>query len=374
MLYAVIDIGSNAARLLLANAWEVNHESYVEKASLVRVPIRLGSDVFTKGKIGRKKRKDLINTLRAFKLLINLYKPTELRVLATAAMREASNSNKILKKVKEKTGLEIDIISGKEEADIIRTTNTIPLDNEKRPILFVDVGGGSTEVSLIINQKLIDLKSFHVGTLRLLNGKFDPNIWKEIENWLGKQQSMDLTPLIVGSGGNINKINKLFGDVKSKMLSKEQLLHAYEEMKDLSLDERMSRYGFRPDRADVIVPAAEIYLQITRMLNAQQIFVPKIGLADGMVHLTPSQTYARELVFFLKVGLYYFFQIIHNCRGKTRYFMYYSSAFIDNNKSGVRANVQGNSGFACTHKCIVGHPMPVVVSFNSRHFIHWIHA
>jgi exopolyphosphatase/guanosine-5'-triphosphate,3'-diphosphate pyrophosphatase len=285
MLYAVIDIGSNAARLLLANAWEVNHESYVEKASLVRVPIRLGSDVFTKGKIGRKKRKDLINTLRAFKLLINLYKPTELRVLATAAMREASNSNKILKKVKEKTGLEIDIISGKEEADIIRTTNTIPLDNEKRPILFVDVGGGSTEVSLIINQKLIDLKSFHVGTLRLLNGKFDPNIWKEIENWLGKQQSMDLTPLIVGSGGNINKINKLFGDVKSKMLSKEQLLHAYEEMKDLSLDERMSRYGFRPDRADVIVPAAEIYLQITRMLNAQQIFVPKIGLADGMVHL-----------------------------------------------------------------------------------------
>ena len=285
LLYAVIDIGSNAARLLFANAWMINGESYVEKASLIRIPLRLGNDVFANGKISKQKAKDMLSTMKAYKLLIDVYKPSHVKVLATAAMREAQNAEKLIQKIKEKTSLEIEVISGQEEANIIRSTNKIPMENPNRPQVFIDVGGGSTEISIMVEKELLKLHSFKVGTLRMLHEKYDPNIWTEMAAWFQDCKRQLDDPFLVGSGGNINKLNKIFGDVNSKILSKNQLQNAYNELSALSEAQRMNIYGFRPDRADVIVPAAEIYLQVMNILNASEIYVPKIGLADGMVHL-----------------------------------------------------------------------------------------
>ncbi|MBN2746410.1 MAG: Ppx/GppA family phosphatase [Bacteroidales bacterium] len=285
MLYAVIDIGSNAARLLFANAWQINNETYVEKASLIRIPLRLGNDVFSTGLISKEKVQDLVTTMQAYKLLIDVYKPAEVRVLATAAMREAANSEKILQTVKSKTKLEIRVISGREEANIIRSTNRMEIFETSKPIFFIDVGGGSTEISMVVNHKLIDLKSFKIGTLRMVHNNYSPDLWKRIENWLKTQMKDYQDAICVGSGGNINKLNKLYGDSEAKFLTTEKLKYAYTQLSPLTVDERMNRFGFRLDRADVIVPAAEIFLRIMNILKVDGVFVPKIGLADGMVHI-----------------------------------------------------------------------------------------
>lgn len=285
MLYAVIDIGSNAARLLFANAWQINNETYVEKASLIRIPLRLGYDVFADGNISNNKKDDLIKTMMAYKLLIDVYKPSKIKVLATAAMREAKNSDEILELVKEKTDLEIKIISGREEANIIRSTNRLEINEPNKPVFFVDVGGGSTEISIVVNKELVDLKSFKIGTLRMIHNNYPVEIWKRMESWLNGHMAKYDGVYCVGSGGNINKINKLYGNSETKSLSFDQLNFAFEKLNPLTIAERMNQFGFRLDRADVIVPAAEIYIRIMKILNAKDIIVPKIGLADGMVHI-----------------------------------------------------------------------------------------
>jgi exopolyphosphatase/guanosine-5'-triphosphate,3'-diphosphate pyrophosphatase len=284
MLYAVIDIGSNAARLLFANAYGDIDNIKIEKATLIRIPLRLGKDVFDIGKISKEKEKAFIKTMKAFKLLIDVYKPESTWACATAAMREASNSNKIVSKIKKETGISIEVISGAEEASIIRNTNRIVFHNPNRLTLFIDVGGGSTEISAQKNGELIKLKSFKVGTIRLLNNEYKKNIWDEINEWLVDFKDDFDEMNVVGSGGNINKINKIFGEKGSIFLSLENIENAYKTLSVLSIEDRKEKFRLRQDRADVIVPAAKIYLKLMDLIKAKHIAVPKIGLADGMVH------------------------------------------------------------------------------------------
>ena len=250
MLFAAIDIGSNAARLLFANAYEKDGVAKLDKASLIRIPPRLGEDVYKDQIISKEKAKNFIKTMKAFKLLIDVYQPESYLACATAAMREAKNSKEILKTIKQDIGLKIKVLDGTEEAEIIRNTNRIIFPVPKPYALYIDVGGGSTELSVERNGLLLKQKSFKVGTLRLLGDQVKPGVWKEMEKWLEEYTTKFPDFHLVGTGGNIN---------------------------------RLSNFGFRPDRADVIVPAAYIYRYVMNYLGAQSIFVPRKGLVDGLI-------------------------------------------------------------------------------------------
>ena len=283
MLYAAIDIGSNAVRLIFANVFEKQGITCVEKASLIRIPLQLGKDVFKTGKISSARAKNFINTMKAFKLLIDVYKPEDYIACATAAMREAENKDDILQKVKAETGLNIHLIDGALEAKIIRSANSKTFPNSKDMTLLIDVGGGSTELSLEKGNTLIDSKSFKLGTIRLLNEKYDKGIWDKIFKWLDQYKDDFGQINCLGTGGNINKYTKLYGDNESKTLSYSALKKGYKELKNISSAERAEKYGFRPDRADVIVPAGKIYFEIMKHIQASAIFVPRVGLVDGLV-------------------------------------------------------------------------------------------
>ena len=285
MIYAAIDIGSNATRLLIANVFRGNKMIKVEKSTLVRVPTRLGMDVYTQHKISKKRIKMLLKTLKAYKLIMEVYKPVAYDICATAAMREAANGPEIIQLVKDKLGMDIRIIDGKEEADIIRHTNKMDIAENNYPYLFVDVGGGSTDVSLLKDNELIEAKSFKIGTLRMLAGKVKSSEWKKLRDWLRHYKAKYGNFTLIASGGNINKINKMYGDPVNFVLTREQLKHAYEDLSRYSLEERIEKLGLRPDRADVIIPAAKIFLFILDELQLSQIYVPKIGLVDGLVYM-----------------------------------------------------------------------------------------
>ena len=283
MLYAAIDIGSNAVRLLFANVFEKQGVTRIEKASLIRIPLQLGKDVFKTNKISSSRAKNFINTMKAFKLLIDVYKPVDYIACATAAMREAENKDNILRKIKTETGLNVHLINGALEAKIIRSANIKAFSNTKALTLLIDVGGGSTELSLEKGNTLIDSKSFKLGTIRLLNEQYDKNIWDRIYKWLDKYKADFGQINCLGTGGNINKYTKLFGDNETKTLNYTALKKGYKEFKNISSKERAEKYGFRPDRADVIVPAGKIYIEIMKHIQASSIFVPRVGLVDGLV-------------------------------------------------------------------------------------------
>lgn len=284
MLFASIDIGSNAVRLLFANAFEKNNMVFVEKATLVRIPVRLGKDVYKKGKISKARIGALITTLKAFKLLIDVYKPVSYLACATAAMREAENGVQIIKKIKKEIGLTIDIIDGVEEANLIKNTSRLPVDDPGNPVMFIDVGGGSTDMSLVVNNEVKEVRSFKIGTIRLLEDKVQKSEWKELKKWIKHVAKTHSAINLVGSGGNINKITKLFGEPFKMNLSFEQLLSAQNILKGMSVEERMEHFGLRLDRADVILPAADIFAFIMQEMKSSKIFVPKIGLADGLIY------------------------------------------------------------------------------------------
>jgi exopolyphosphatase / guanosine-5'-triphosphate,3'-diphosphate pyrophosphatase len=284
MLFAGIDIGSNAARLLFANVFELEKKVYVEKATLVRIPTRLGEDVYSINKITEERAVNLIKTLNAFRLLIEVYKPKAYDVCATAAIREASNGQEIINRIKAEAGFEVRLIDGIEEANIIRQTNIIGFEHPHNLTLYIDVGGGSTDISVMNGDEILDVKSYKLGALRMLKRKDDEKEWARLEKWLKKISGDHDRINIVGSGGNINKINKLYGDPFHLTLSYENLKKAYKHLKDFSLEERIDKLGMRPDRADVIVPAAKIFLFVMKTIKAQSVLVPKIGLADGLVY------------------------------------------------------------------------------------------
>lgn len=283
MLFASIDIGSNAARLLFANAYQKDGKTNLDKASLIRIPTRLGEDVYQNQMISKEKQKDFIKTMKAFKLLIDVYRPESYMACATAALREAKNSDEILKKVKDNTGIKIQILDGDEEAEIIRNTNKIILPSPKPYTIFIDVGGGSTEISIEKDGELLKLHSFNVGTLRLLGHKVDDGIWDEMTLWLNEFKPFFHQFYFVGTGGNINRLCKLYGEDEVMELTTGKLDYAFKQLSNLSLDERIYQFGFRPDRADVIVPAAFIYLFIMNHMGASSIFVPRKGLSDGLI-------------------------------------------------------------------------------------------
>jgi exopolyphosphatase/guanosine-5'-triphosphate,3'-diphosphate pyrophosphatase len=284
MIFAAIDIGSNAVRLMFANAVGDPGNIRVEKASLIRIPIRLGKDVYKNNTISKTRASNLIKTLKAFKLLIDVYKPESYVACATAAMREATNGPEILNKIRKEAGIKIKLIDGLEEAEIIRSTNNIGSFTNKNLTMYVDLGGGSTEISVISKTNFIDANSFKIGTLRILSKKVDKDSWHELEVWLSRFKDNFGKMNIIGSGGNINKLAKLYGKAGENEIPVKNLEQAYKHLKSFTLHERIEEMGLRPDRADVIVPAAKVFLFIAKTVNAETIMVPKIGLADGLIH------------------------------------------------------------------------------------------
>lgn len=294
MMYAAIDIGSNAVRLLIADTREEEGEIILKKQNFVRVPIRLGKDVYNDGIITWSRKENLIKTLNAFKILMEVYNPVDYRACATAAVREAVNGKEILELIEKETGLSIQVIDGLEEARIIRSTNSLPEEGGDLLTMFVDVGGGSTEISVKSEDKLLEQRSFDVGTLRILNGKVDENIWQELRQWLLHFEYAFGKINLVGSGGNINKLTKLFGRPKENLLIYNNLKYAHNHLEKMTVKERMQTFDLRDDRADVIVPAARIFLFIMETIHADKVLAPKIGVADGLIYELHKQKSEKE--------------------------------------------------------------------------------
>ena len=287
--YAAIDIGSNAVRLLITNVIKTKSKVKYKKASLVRVPVRLGADAFVKGKISDKNIEKLTETMQAFRHLISVHQVTNYMAVATSAMREASNGKEIVAYLKKFSGIDIQIIDGAREAELIAATDLEDLLEMNRNYLYVDVGGGSTEFSVFVKGKKQDSKSFKLGTVRLLNNMVDKSEWESAQHWV-KAHTQDLNKVyLIGSGGNINKIFKMSGKVPGAPLSKVYLDAQYKFLKSMTYEERIKELDLNPDRADVIIPATKIYRKAMQWSGAQKVFVPKIGLADGIVKYLHAQ-------------------------------------------------------------------------------------
>ena len=283
--FAAIDIGTNAVRLLFANVIEDDGETYFKKSSLIRMPIRLGEDVFESGKINKKRARNLVRIMKAFKLLIKANDVEYFRACATSAMREAKNGAKLIQLIKSETDMDIELISGSEEAEIISQTQIKKLIVENPNLLFVDVGGGSTEITLFQNGELIKSHSFKIGTIRMLKDKVDNKEFENLNSWVSELRGKYEGLKIIGSGGNINKIYKFSQKHIGKGLTYTELKEIYDNIKSYSYEDRMKVLGFNPDRADVVIPAAEIFLNIMKNAEISEIQVPKIGLADGIIRL-----------------------------------------------------------------------------------------
>jgi exopolyphosphatase/guanosine-5'-triphosphate,3'-diphosphate pyrophosphatase len=282
--FASIDIGSNAIRLLFSYVFETKTGPVFRKALLVRVPIRLGADSFTHGYISPENINKLVDSMTSFKYLMKAHGVISYQAYATSAMREASNSVHIIDRIYEETGIPVKIISGEEEANEIASRFLAHDLNMVGPVLYVDVGGGSTELTLVEGNEKIGQHSFDVGTIRLLHHTVEPGIWKELKTWLKEHHLNSSKIQIIGSGGNINKIFKMKRKkVGDNFITPASLKAAYVELLELSYEDRIVKYYLNPDRADVIIPACEIFLNITDFTKTKKIYVPKVGLSDGII-------------------------------------------------------------------------------------------
>jgi exopolyphosphatase/guanosine-5'-triphosphate,3'-diphosphate pyrophosphatase len=284
MKLASIDIGSNAARLLIS---EVTLDAYgkpeFNKLNLVRVPLRLGFDVFEKGEISKQKRNMIMETMKAYAHLLRAYDVEHLKACATSAMRDAENSIDIIRKVKLETGIEIKVISGDEEASIIYENHVAENLDKEHSYLYIDVGGGSTELTFFNEGKLMYKESFNIGTIRLLKDMVNESVWDEMKDHIRKNTKSKFPMIAIGSGGNINKIFSISKKKEGKPLSIDLLKDYFKEFSSVSLAERIRIYKLREDRADVIVPALLIYINVMRWAGIEEIYVPKIGLVDGLI-------------------------------------------------------------------------------------------
>lgn len=282
--FAAIDIGSNAMRLLISNVVEQEgKEPQFNKSSLVRVPIRLGQDAFTVGEISPENTDRMVDAMKAFNLLMKVHKVERYMAFATSAMREAYNAKEVVALIKKKADIKIEIIDGKKEAAIIASTDLHHLIKSDETYLFVDVGGGSTEFTLFSDGKMITSRSFKAGTVRLLNNMVHEVVWDEIEKWI-KTNTADYDEVtLIGSGGNINKLFKMSGKQQEKPLSYIYVNSQYAFLNSLTYEQRIAELGLNSDRADVIIHATRIYLNAMKWSGARQIYVPKIGLSDGIV-------------------------------------------------------------------------------------------
>lgn len=285
MKLAAIDIGSNAARLLISEVTkQPKQEPVFNKINLVRVPLRLGFDVFETGEISKPKVKMLMQTLKAYQHLLEAYEIKHVYACATSAMRDARNSKDIIRKVKLETGIEIKVISGQEEASLIYENHVAENLDSDHSYLYIDVGGGSTELTFFANSELVSKESFNIGTIRLLKNQIKEKAWDDMKDYVKKHIKSDLPSVAIGSGGNITKILSMSRLKEGKPLSLDLLKDYYKELSNVTIEDRMQLYGLKEDRADVIVPALLIYVQIMKWASIDAIYVPKIGLVDGLIH------------------------------------------------------------------------------------------
>ena len=280
---AAIDIGSNAVRLLISSVIKRPNDILYKKISLVRVPLRLGEDVFSKGKLSKKSIKKLSEALKAFKLLMILHRVDAFKAVATSAMREALNSSKIIDDIFKSHDILIDIISGKDEATIIANVFLKSKLNFSNHYLYVDVGGGSTELNIIIDDKIVKSKSFKIGTVRALKNNIDKNEWISFENWIDENTIGKQNIIVIGSGGNASKILKISNKKTTEIIDYNELKGIENLIKNLNFNQRVADLQLNPDRADVIIPAIKIYLLAMSKCKSKSFIVPRIGLADGII-------------------------------------------------------------------------------------------
>ena len=281
--YAAIDIGSNAARLLIGEIASDDGHPFVKKISYTRIPLRLGEEVFDSGKISPEKEMEFCKTIQAFKLISEIFQVNKLRACATSAMRDAENGKAVLAAIKEETGIAIEIISGDEEARLIFGTFALLDIASEKSYLVIDVGGGSTEINVFEHGERVAAKSFDVGTVRMLKGKVGKKEWQSIKDWIAENVEAN-AHTVYATGGNINKIHKILGVKEKAAVKLEDMEQLYQDLEPLTINQRMDQFQLKPDRADVIVPALEIFRFCMRELDCRELFVPKIGLSDGMVY------------------------------------------------------------------------------------------
>lgn len=297
MKLAAIDIGSNAARLLIVEILQHNDEVTFNKLNLVRVPLRLGLDVFKKGEISPMRERMILESMQAFRHLMDAHEVSYFRACATSAMRDAKNSKKILKAVKQKADIPIEIISGDEEASLVFENHIAETLTKDKGYLYIDVGGGSTELSFMVDGQHIYRKSFNIGTIRLLQGLVAQSDWDNLKTAIQENiLSIGLPVVAIGSGGNINKVFSISKKKDGSPLTLHLLQDYLKKMSSLTVEERMFQYNFKEDRADVIVPALQIYVNVMHWAGIKDILVPKIGVADGLVHQLYEQLIEEGLI------------------------------------------------------------------------------
>lgn len=284
--FAAIDIGSSAIRLLLSNVYVKKPEPLIKKISLIRVPIRLGEDVFSTGVISDEKTESLIQAMRSFKNLMEVFKIIDFKACATSAMREALNGQNVVAKIKKETGIHIEIINGDMEADIIFSSHLCDQFNDKKSYLYIDVGGGSTELTLFSKDKKIASNSFDIGTVRMLQHKVNKDEWVRLKKWISKNIQGVKNLVAMGTGGNINKLAKLAEKKENKCISFEKLLEVDAYLNKFTYKERVEILGLNPDRADVIIQASKVFLTIMHTADIKKIYVPQVGLSDGIIKTT----------------------------------------------------------------------------------------
>ena len=284
MKFAAIDIGSNAVRLLFCNVYDDDGTIVYKKAELIRVPIRLGEDSFLKGSISPLKEEKLVTAMKAFKNLIDVYDALDYRACATSAMRDAENRYDIVDRVRKEAGIKIEIIDGKTEADLIYANHIEEHLDKSNNYLYIDIGGGSTEITLFSKNKAIVSQSFNVGTIRMLHNQIDKEYWTYFKNWIAEITKGYKPLMAIGSGGNINKLFKMSGRKINKPIATAKLKNLYEVLESYTYEERVHILGLNPDRADVIIPASKILLTVLKKADIEKIIIPQIGLSDGIVH------------------------------------------------------------------------------------------
>ncbi|MGK6342769.1 exopolyphosphatase [Chryseobacterium sp. DT-3] len=294
MKIAAIDIGSNAARLLINEVKISNRKPEFIKLNLLRIPLRLGMDVFTMGMIGEEREKMVVDSMKIFSDLMKIYKVEHYRACATSAMRDASNGNEIIKRVQETSGINIEIISGDEEATLIYENHVAEGLDKEFAYLYIDVGGGSTELTFYENGKMVYEKSFNIGTIRLLNNLVTPENWQEMKDEIQKNIVSKRPVVAIGSGGNINKVFSMSKTKDGKPMTLSHLKKVYKEFNELSVEERMTKHNLREDRADVLVHALRIFNNVMSWSDINRIFVPKISVADGLIHNIYSQLHEKK--------------------------------------------------------------------------------
>jgi exopolyphosphatase / guanosine-5'-triphosphate,3'-diphosphate pyrophosphatase len=283
--YAAIDIGSNAVRLLIADITQSDKGYGFKKNTLVRVPLRLGDDAFLDQELSAKKIDELVKTMSAFRNLMDVYNVSKYLACATSAMREAKNGKEVINQIKEIADIDLEIIEGHREASIIYSNHIEENLDIKKSYLYIDVGGGSTELSVFVNKQPIASKSFNIGTIRILDNQDKDETWNELKDWI-KVNTKELKNIAgIGTGGNINKLFRMSGEKDDMPLSLLKLKSMYNELNSYSLKERITILKLNQDRADVIVPACEIYLTVMKWAGIKQIYVPKVGMVDGIINL-----------------------------------------------------------------------------------------